>query len=84
MHGNVWEWCNDWYDKNYYKQCKDSGTAMNPKGPNKGVDRVLRGGSWAYSAEYCRSADRDWDAPGDRYNLIGFRLARGHMEKEQE
>jgi formylglycine-generating enzyme required for sulfatase activity len=84
MSGNVLEWCNDWYGSEYYKQCKEKGTVLNPTGPEMGGSRVLRGGSWNSSAEYCRSASRIWSKPENRDINTGFRLARGHMEKWQE
>ncbi len=67
MHGNVWEWCNDWLgDYN--------GDATDPAGPISGVSRVLRGGCWGSHARFCRSAYRGGNDPGYRFGLNGFRL----------
>ena len=76
MHGNVWEWCDDVYSDKYYDECKAKGLVENPGGPapEAGSRRVLRGGSWYFPAEICRSAYRGNDPPGDRSNGIGFRL----------
>ena len=72
MHGNVWEWCSDWYEKNWYE--KSSG--VDRGGPQSGEDRVLRGGSWFHSPRYCRSSNRGMGDPSDRTDTRGFRVAK--------
>jgi formylglycine-generating enzyme required for sulfatase activity len=76
MHGNVWEWCSDWFSDSYYEECKKQGTVVDPSGPRAGSGRVIRGGGWTYDAVYCRSANRNGDAPGIRIGVLGFRLVR--------
>jgi formylglycine-generating enzyme required for sulfatase activity len=73
MHGNVWEWCWDGYDADYYKQSP----AVDPRGPEAAARRVIRGGGWDYDPRYARSAFRYGSAPGNRHHDLGFRLARG-------
>lgn len=68
MHGNVWEWCADWYHRGLLG-------GVDPQGPGSGAERVLRGGCWASRGALCRSANRGHERPEGRQNRIGFRVA---------
>jgi formylglycine-generating enzyme required for sulfatase activity len=72
MHGNVWEWVQDWYDPDYYHNSPEK----DPKGPDSGQYRVYRGGSWVGKAVNLRSALRYSGLPVSRTSDIGFRLLR--------
>ncbi len=70
MHGNVGEWCADWYAAKYDPRVAD------PAGPATGSYRIIRGGDWFGTIPYCRSASRGWAAPSARQLIdCGFRVA---------
>jgi formylglycine-generating enzyme required for sulfatase activity len=70
MHGNVWQWCHDWFGENYYA----NSPATDPKGPKGGKGRVLRGVGWNYYPVNCRSAYRFSYVPVYHCNCDGFRV----------
>ena len=77
MHGNVWEWCNDFYKVDYYPESPE----QDPKGPEAGDTKVVRGGAWKFSADSCRSGYRYNEDPGYvdacfGYDIYGFRCVR--------
>jgi uncharacterized protein (TIGR02996 family) len=71
MHGNVREWCSDWYGAEYYTRSP----RQDPTGPSEGSGRVERGGCWQDPGWECRSASRGWKEPASRNFLLGFRVA---------
>src|SRR5262249_49343065 len=68
VHGNVWEWCHDFYAQDPYRRVP----RLDPRGPDEGTYRLLRGGSWKNEGYYLRSSHRGWSTADER---IGFRVA---------
>lgn len=76
MSGGLWEWVGDWYEGNYYTECAKSGQSIDPQGPDSGLLRVLRGGSWGREEQGCGVAIRDDHVPFHRNRYLGLRLSR--------
>jgi formylglycine-generating enzyme required for sulfatase activity len=80
MHGNVWEWCQDWADEHYYR----GSPALDPAGPASGKYRVIRGGSWGDSARTSRVSLRHWVFAETRQGVLGFRCVREPVRRQGE
>jgi formylglycine-generating enzyme required for sulfatase activity len=74
MSGNIWEWCSDWYDDDYYRKSPKD----NPQGPSSGLAHVLRGGSWSSEPQYLRASCRNRGESSRRFDFIGFRCVLSH------
>lgn len=72
--GNVWEWCDEWYDRKFYRSSPKA-DPVSPRDPDKQMNnRILRGGAWLNEPDTTRSSNRNWFRPGFRNNSVGFRV----------
>jgi len=76
MAGNVWEYCQDYYQMYYYRSLKKGKETKNPKGPDEGTYRVVRGGSWYFGYHQTRVGYRGWFTPAEGSFDVGFRCVR--------
>lgn len=76
MSGNTWEWCSDWYSRNYYEECGGLGIVANPSGPSSGSFKVIRGGGFQSNISDLKITNRDSAPPGRKSKDLGFRLIR--------
>jgi formylglycine-generating enzyme required for sulfatase activity len=83
MSGNVFEWCEDWFDSDFYAKCKEQGIMSDPLNAEEAQARVIRGGSWINSPQYCRVSFRYLWHPALRFHYLGFRLVLAPVQRSR-